>query len=357
MRAVPILPLILTLAVPSVLTGQQAETFSLSGDGVAIYNVAGAVQVEPGEGAVAVRLTRGGADAGKLRVERGEIDGRETLRVLFPGDRIVYAGLEHGSSTEFSVRQDGTFGDQGDHDGDRRGDSDGRRVKVVGSGSGLQAHADLRVRVPAGQEVSIYLAVGKVAVANVNGKLFIDAHSAPVTATGGRGELDIDVGSGSVRVSRMEGELTIDTGSGGVEVSQFRGGALSVDTGSGAVTGSGLDATELSIETGSGDIRLTALSSPPASLETGSGAVTAELRADVRSLTVETGSGDISIQAPASLGAEVEIETASGDIETDFALQVTRHSRDHLVGRIGDGQGTVSIETGSGGVQLLKNPN
>ncbi|MBA3344010.1 MAG: DUF4097 family beta strand repeat protein [Gemmatimonadales bacterium] len=353
MRAVPNFPLIFTLALPPTLLAQQAETFSLSGDGVAIYNVAGEVRVEPGQGPVGVRLTRGGADAGKLRVERGEIEGRETLRVLYPGDRVVYAGLERGSSTEFSVRDDGTFGDHGDG----RGDSDGRRMKVVGSGSGLAAHADLRVQVPAGQEVSIYLAVGKVSVANVNGRLFIDAHSAPVTATGGRGELDIDVGSGSVQVSQMEGELTVDTGSGGVEVSQFRGGVLSIDTGSGAVTGSALQATELSIQTGSGDIGLTALSSPAASLETGSGSVTAELRADVRSLSVETGSGDISVHAPASLGAEVEMETASGDIETDFALQVTRHSRDHLIGRIGDGHGTVSIETGSGEVQLLKNPN
>jgi len=45
-------------------------------------------------------------------------------------------------------------------------------------------------------------------------------------------------------------------------------------------------------------------------VETGSGGVTAELRRDVASLRVETGSGDIAIRAPASLGAEVEIETS-----------------------------------------------
>jgi DUF4097 and DUF4098 domain-containing protein YvlB len=50
----------------------------------------------------------------------------------------------------------------------------------------------------------------------------------------------------------------------------------------------------------------------------------------------------------------VEIETSSGDIETDFPLQVTRHSRDHLMGRIGDGNGRIAIETGSGEVRLLK---
>jgi DUF4097 and DUF4098 domain-containing protein YvlB len=77
----------------------------------------------------------------------------------------------------------------------------------------------------------------------------------------------------------------------------------------------------------------------------------------VGSLSVETGSGDVSIKAPATLGAEVEIETASGDIETDFPVQITRHARDHMSGRIGDGKGSIAIETGSGGVRLLKSPN
>jgi DUF4097 and DUF4098 domain-containing protein YvlB len=146
----------------------------------------------------------------------------------------------------------------------------------------------------------------------------------------------------------------VDTGSGPVEVSKFEGTALFVDTGSGEVTASEVKADEISIDTGSGDIRLTGGSAPRLSLETGSGAVTADLRVDPSSLTVETGSGDIGVTAPGTLGAEVDIETTSGDIETDFQLQVTRHSRDHLVGRIGDGRGRIAIETGSGDVRLLR---
>jgi DUF4097 and DUF4098 domain-containing protein YvlB len=307
-----------------------------------------------------VQVTRGGADAAKLTVERGEIEDRQTLRVRYPADQVTYAGLERGSSTELRVREDGTFGDGDLRDDDREhrhgrhDDDDGRRVRISGAGGGLAAHADLRVQVPAGQQVAIYLAVGRVSVSNVDGRLRVDAHSAPVTATGTKGELMLDVGSGSVTAAEIEGVLVVDTGSGPVEVSRFRGGELTVDTGSGEVTVSEVQASRLVVETGSGDIRLTSTTVPDVALETGSGTITADLRATVAELHAETGSGDISVTAPGTLGAEVEIETASGEIETDYPLQITRHARDHLVGRIGDGKGRIAIETGSGDIRLLK---
>ena len=353
-------PLVL-LALPAALHAQQPlERYTIDDDAVAIYNLVGAVRLEPGEGGVAVQMTRAGADATRLRVAQGEIDGRATLRVLYPEDRINSGRDSRGSSTTLRVREDGTFGDTDDeHEHGRHhrnGWDEGRKVTIA-SGSGLDARADLLVRVPRGHRVAVYLAVGSVTVTNVEGDLTLDTHDGEVMASGVKGGLRIDVGSGSVRASQIEGDLSVDTGSGSVEVSRVRGGSLSIDTGSGDVTGSDLEAGELSVDTGSGSIRLTGVVSPELSLETGSGGVTAELRRDVASLRVETGSGDIAIRAPASLGAEVEIETSSGDIETDFPLQITQHARDHMVGTIGDGKGTIAIETGSGGIRLLKGSN
>ena len=342
------------LLLPTSAPAQQAERYTLDGDDVAIYNLAGTLTVEPGTGAVSVDLVRGGSDAARLRVEQGELDGRETLRVIYPSQAIAYAGLEGGSSTTLKVRDDGTFGD-GDGDSDRQ--NRGRTVRVSSRGSGLQAHADLKVRMPAGHRVSLYLAVGQVSISNVSGELLVDGHSAPVTASGTKGTLMLDVGSGPVRVTGAEGEVNVDTGSGPVQVTGFSGGELHIDTGSGGVTGSKLEADAIHIDTGSGDIELTAAVAPTVVLETGSGSVGADLRGPVSELSVETGSGDISVRAPASLAAQVEIETASGEIETDFQLQVTRHSRNHVVGQIGNGSGQIEIETGSGDVRLIKNPN
>jgi hypothetical protein len=351
----------LLAVLPAGLHGQQPERYTLADDYAAVYNLVGNVRIEPGSGDVAVQVTRAGAEAGQLRIAQGEVDGRVALRVLYPGDRIRWRGDDRNDgSTQLRVRDDGTFGDSGDEHGYRdhgRHDWDeGRRVTISSTG-GIDARADLLVQVPRGRRVAVYLAVGAVTVANVDGALTVDAHSAPVTATGVKGELNVDVGSGIVRVSQVEGDLDVDTGSGSVEVSRYHGTSLSIDTGSGDVTGTDLSSEELAIETGSGDIRLTAVTAPRVSLETGSGGITAELRKDINSLQAETGSGDVAIRAPATLGAEVEIETSSGDIETDFPLQITRHARDHMVGTIGDGKGTIAIETGSGQIRLLKSSN
>jgi lia operon protein LiaG len=348
-------PALLTLLLPfSALQAQKAERYSISGGDVAIYNLVGDVKVEPGSGVVNAELTRGGADAAKLKVVAGEIDGWQTLRILYPDAHIQYAQLPGGSSTELRVRENGTFGDEDDHE--REGKQRGRRFTITGPGvgGGLDAHANLRVTIPPGKRVAIYLAVGKVSVTNVDGDLWVDAASAPVTSSGTRGELNIDVGAGAVQVTEARGELSVDTGSGAVSVSGLRGEKIDIDTGSGDVTASDIRSNELSVETGSGDIEVTGLIAPQVSLETGSGAVSADVQGEVWNVNVQTGSGDVSLKLPPTLGAEVDIETSSGDIETDFSVSVTRHARDHLTGRIGDGRGKIAIETGSGGIKLFK---
>jgi hypothetical protein len=345
-----ILPLALVL--PAALPAQQAERYSILGSEVAIYNLAGEVKVEPGAGpGVTAEVTRGGADAAKLKLAQSEVNGRKTLRIIYPGDRIQYGRLTDGSSTQLRVRDDGTFSD---HDDDNEHRNEGRRVTIAGGGGGLAAHADLRVIVPRGKQVALYLAVGKVNMANVEGDLILDVASAPVTTSNTRGELRIEVGSGAVQVTQSRGDLSIDTGSGAVAVSDVRGESVSIETGSGEVTTSDVRTSQLSVQTGSGDIRASNLMAGQVSLETGSGAVTADVSGEVWNVDVETGSGDITLRVPPTLGAEVDIETSSGDIETDFEVSVTRHARDHLTGRIGDGRGKIDIETGSGGIKLLR---
>ncbi len=331
---------------------QRPERYTLSGDNVAVYNLAGVLRVEAGSaGDVVVEVTRGGADAAKLRIESGPLRSRSTLRVVYPDDRIVYPLMGHHTSTTLEVCDDGTFND---HEGRRHG-GDGRRVRISDDGSGLEAHADVRVAIPAGRRVAVYLGVGKTTVTNVDGALRVDVAAADVTASQVKGSLIVDTGSGDVRLSDAEADVSLDTGSGNVTVSGVRGKELKVDTGSGDVSGERLEVDALKVETGSGDVDLAAVKSGEVSLNTGSGGVRLGLLSDVESLDVDTGSGNVTITVPPTLGAEVDIDTGSGEIDfSGVTLQVTHFERDHITGAIGDGRGRMKIETGSGDVKLQR---
>src|SRR5439155_1131699 len=223
--ALPVIALGALLAGPRLAAPQEPERHTISGDDIAIYNLAGVMRVEGGSGpGVAVELTRGGRDAGKLRVETGPVRGRETLRVIYPDDAIVYHELDFDGNTTLDVADDGTFNDREGH----RRIGAGHRVRISGSGRGLDAHADLRVALPAGKRVAVYLAVGRVFVSNVDGDLQVDVSAAQVTADPAKGllradieSLYVDTGSGDVTIEmppQFGAHVDIGTGNGGIEL-------------------------------------------------------------------------------------------------------------------------------------------
>lgn len=326
----------------------QAQQYEISGREVAIYNLAGEITLRAGGGsAVAVQVTTGGRDGGELTIETGPVGRFETLRVIYPSDRIVYGNGRHESRTEVRVRPDGTFG----HGGNNRW-RDRDRVQVSTYGDGLDAHADLDISVPNGQRIAVYLAIGEVSATNVNGQLVLDTHAAPVSATGIRGSLIVDVGSGSVDVRDVEGDVNIDTGSGSVDVTGVNGRELLIDTGSGRVEASNVTVSNLDIDTGSGSIRASQVTATDVRLDTGSGSINLEASGNPERIEIDTGSGSVTVTVPPSFGARVVIDTGSGGIDFDMPLQLQKWERTYVSGTIGDGRGRLTIDTGSGSVSV-----
>ena len=320
-----------TAVAVSATPAPAQETYELSGDPAAVWNLAGAVNVTGGGSALTVEVRRGGADAGQLEVATGAIDldsdgvrRVDALRVVYPGDEIAYAG----GSTELHVRDDGTFYRGG---GDR-----GRKVKIREDGGGLDAHADLDIRIPNGKTVLIYLAAGEVVVSNVDGDLTVSGGSADIRSSGTSGRLVLDTGSGDVAIDGARGDVSLDTGSGDILADNVSGDDLTADTGSGDVTGSGITVGELNVDTGSGDVEITFRSSPT-------------------EISVDTGSGDVTLALPASWESSVELDTGSGDIHSDFPLTVEEMDEDYVRGRVGTGGGSLEVDTGSGDIRLIQN--
>jgi len=319
--------MVLTAAPIAPVLAQQPEHFELAGSDITLSNLIGTVRVEAASGAIATaEVTRQGADGAKLTVRQS--GGK--LSVVFPGKDFVYPALGGNYESSIRVQDDGSF--SGDW-----ADNGGRTVKISARGTGLTAWADIRLLIPAGARVSIKLGVGKVSLANVDGTIEVNTANGDVEGKATTGALSIDTGSGDVTLTGHKGGLTVDTGSGDISLAGVTTDLLSLDTGSGDVLVTGAAVRVIRVDTGSGDVRI-------------------ELTGDIDELSVDTGSGDVEVSAPKSLGAAVSLETSSGDITTDFPIQVTRKSGDGLTGTIGDGKGRMSIETASGDVRLRQRP-
>lgn len=303
------------------LNAQRAERFSLGARGV-VHNVAGAVTVVPGTGsAVVVEITRGGADAGRLRVVR---DGGE-VRVTYPGDRVVYPAMGARARSTISVRPNGRLG----------GGVSARRITVAGAGDGTRAWADVRVLVPSGRTVEVHQSVGRVSVANVNGRVQVMGHTA------------------SVDVRNTQGDLTVDTQSGAVTLTNVRGTQVDASTRSGSIRGTGIRAEGVEALVGSGSINLAGVAAGEVKADARSGSVDLVLASDA-DLEIGTGSGGVTVTLPRTFGARMEIQTGSGGITVDGAVSNRRTGRGTFQGSVGDGRGTVEIQTGSGAVRIRR---
>ena len=330
------------LLFPLALPAQERHV--LSGATITIWNLAGEVRLERGMGNdVVVEVTRGGSDARRLEV----VASGGTLTIRYPDNEIVYrGGRDSRSSSTLTVRGDGTFnGDWG---------SGGRRTTVRTYGSGLEAHADLVVKVPAGKRVEVNLAVGSISADRVESDLRLDVHAASVRAAGTKGRLVIDAGSGLVHVEDASGDLEVDTGSGSTTLVGLRMTSVKVDAGSGSIDAREMQADRFSVEVGSGSVTVDGLTTDDLFVDTGSGSVRVGLTKVPGRTSIDTGSGSVSFALPADAAADLDLETGSGGISTDVPVTMEGYRRRELRGRIGAGGPMIKVSTGSGGVRLLK---
>src|SRR4051812_42168510 len=283
---------VVSLASFATPAASQTEQRTIKGATVAIYNLAGRMRAVAGTGdAVTVEITRGGHDGSQLKIATGTIRNEETLRIIYPSDRIVYPDMR-GRSSNLTVREDGTFNESGSS-------FDRDRVEIRSYGTGLEAFADLVVKIPKGQKARLHLAVGRVEVVNVEGTLFVDVNSADVDVAGMKGNLSLDTGSGRIAVRDVAGDLDIDTGSGGLTIERVTGSALHLDSGSGGVEGSDIDVKQFRADVGSGGLRMSRMKAFSLDVDTGSGGASLELLSLFDQLKIDTGSGGVTVRAPA----------------------------------------------------------
>ncbi|MBK9776103.1 MAG: DUF4097 family beta strand repeat protein [bacterium] len=354
--------LVLIACLPTLLAATPARSaeitreFTFASRDLFVGNLVGAVEVRPGTGdafRVTVHLRGDDMTADLVKLEQEN----DALRIRFPLDRhdkYVYPALGSGSRLTFSMHEE----ESTEKSWLRRTFRmiSGRKVTVRGSGTGLEAWADVTVEVPAGRSFVLRHGAGEVTARGLQADLDLDTHVGAVRVDGLVGDLRADTGSGDVTVANVDGELDIDTGSGEVEVRDCKAGEARLDTGSGHVSVAGLSCRSLIIDTGSGGVDAVGVGADEATVDTGSGDV--ELRLDRMGsgrFLVDTGSGSVEIVLPADASASITADTGSGDIESRIAglgFEKLDDGRRRLV--VGGGEARVDLETCSGSVSVTR---
>jgi lia operon protein LiaG len=340
------------VAAPALAGFTEERSFTSSE--LVVHNLIGEITVTGGSGSFEVKVNVQGSDASRDSIEILAKNGRESmLTVAFPKgqSRFVYPRLGAGSSTSFSA-------DKGDSSwiSSILGALGNKRIKVSGSGSGMEVWADIEISVPNGASLRVMHGVGEIHATNLDGEIYLSTHSGAINATGVNGQLTADTGSGKVRVDDVRGDLLVDTGSGSVTASNCEGDSVNIDTGSGSVTAEAIIARKLRIDTGSGRVRARSVEADSAVIDTGSGSVVLELdRMGTGSFRIDTGSGSVKLQLPTDASARVVADTGSGGVHLDLTssdVKIHHKERNEAEFTIGAGAARISLDTGSGSITI-----
>jgi DUF4097 and DUF4098 domain-containing protein YvlB len=195
------------------------------------------------------------------------------------------------------------------------------------------AHAQLRLKVPAGVSLRVETVSADIGVRGVRGPVDVEAVS---------GDVHLDVASAKVEARSVSGDLTLVAPAGEARVASV----------SGDVTVRGARG-ELRGESVSGDIRVQAGALRRLELETVSGdvEVDAELAAEAE-VALESLSGSVTLTLPKAPTGRLLMKSFSGDIESAWSPGPARGAREYRSD--GDGRGRIRLTSHSGDVELRK---
>lgn len=374
------------------------ETFLVDGPAALdLEAVAGNVTLTGGsedEVQVIARLSLWGADEEDARqqldVQMTQEGNRITIRVVRPQRAYVGFAFTRGSRADFEIRVPSETSLQlGSSSGDLAlSDVTGsmKLQTVSGNIRVEEVNGAMSVESSSGDVTLVGLAdAGDMLVKTVSGdaelrdvtsdSLTAQTSSGNFTLTGLRdaGDVEVKTVSGDVKLRDVEGDsLTVHTSSGKIQMDEGTlSGALDLETTSGNVTVLGIRAADCRLVSSSGSLALEGCTGR-LDMRTVSGDIEVENGKEVE-LAIETSSGqvrfsgslytpgehqvqsvsgDVRLVLPADAAFDLNIETTSGSIQTEFPVTMTQFEKRHVAGAVNGGGPPLRISTSSGDVTL-----
>jgi DUF4097 and DUF4098 domain-containing protein YvlB len=214
-------------------------------------------------------------------------------------------------------------------------DEEERRARGIRNIEG----SELDIRVPAGSRLEVETLSADITTSGVTGDLRLDALSGNIDVSGTATDIYAKTLSGDITINGRQASIQVGTMSGTIVIEEAVG-SVSAGSLSGDINVTGRSAEEIDINSTSGDIRYR-------------GAL-----ADGAMLAVENFSGEVTLMLPASVSADFDISTFSGDISNELGPQAERRSRygpgKDLTFVTGGGDARVRVKTFSGDISIEK---
>lgn len=162
--------------------------------------------------------------------------------------------------------------------------------------------------------------------------LDIRTSNGAIEVTGARGDAEVRTSNGKLALTNFHGHVNGRTSNGPIELNDVEGTAT-LETSNGNVTLSGVKGT-FDAEMSNGQIVFDGELVPGGS----------------NRLYTSNGVVDVTFRGTPSVS--VDITTSNGDIETQIPIEATTLRDDHVVGKIGGGEASLTIRTSNGDVRV-----
>ncbi len=220
------------------------------------------------------------------------------------------------------------------------GDADRMEIEVVIPEHSRNVEGShLEIRLPSTCRVRVSTVNADIDIARLSDELDLNTVNGDISVEGNIKEIALNTVSGDVTLKTTANVTMINNVSGDIEI-EGGAGTINLNTVSGDIRMSDTEAERISFNSVSGDLHF------------------AGSFADDGRYNFDAQSGTIRLMLSGELNADLWVSSFSGDIDSDFGGKVRRTSKygpgKELEYRAGNGGAEIEIETFSGDVELIK---
>jgi DUF4097 and DUF4098 domain-containing protein YvlB len=225
--------------------------------------------------------------------------------------------------------------------------------------------------------VNLHTSYGAITCRNVTGQMTeLESTNGSITIVDLKGSAKVETSYGSItcedfsdgdfHLKSENGRVTVAHGSvgecdasssyGSVICTDVKGDPIKLSSGNGSLEATNVDARNLSLSTSYGAIKARQITTADVTAHSGNGSidiVCSEACPGDMKVEVKNGYGSIDFTAPPQFAGQVRLSTEYGSVRTARPVTVSGEiDKKNINGTIGEGAGSIHLETGNGSVDL-----